>query len=147
MCIRDRYIHCSSPGDGQTSRKVWLISIERRRCSDEVKTRNPLKFAGVPKLPNRSQPLVGRSAPYYKNTWRRYYCLTFFSDCRLNKCLSCEDIPDKVVRWCADGDFLRNFCVPYFKRAACSTFSDLHSKFSLRLHHVWKYGTHPISDR
>jgi len=25
--------------------------------------------------------------------------------------------------------------------------SDLHSKFALRAHHVWKYGRHPISDR
>jgi len=25
--------------------------------------------------------------------------------------------------------------------------SDLHSKFALRPHHVWKYGRHPISDR
>jgi len=25
--------------------------------------------------------------------------------------------------------------------------SDLHSKFALRPHYVWKYGRHPISDR
>jgi len=25
--------------------------------------------------------------------------------------------------------------------------SDLHSKFTLGPHHVWKYGRHPISDR
>jgi len=25
--------------------------------------------------------------------------------------------------------------------------SDMHSKFALRPHHVWKYGRHPISDR
>jgi len=25
--------------------------------------------------------------------------------------------------------------------------SDLHSKFALRPHLVWKYGRHPISDR
>jgi len=24
--------------------------------------------------------------------------------------------------------------------------SDLHSKFALRPHHVWKYGRHPICD-
>jgi len=30
-----------------------------------------------------------------------------------------------VVRWCADGDFLRNFCVLYFQRAACSTFHSI----------------------
>jgi len=36
------------PGDGQTSFKVWLVSGERCRCSNEGKTRNQLKFAGVP---------------------------------------------------------------------------------------------------
>jgi len=30
--------------------------------------------------------------------------------------------PDAVVRWCADGDFWRIFCVVYFQRAVCSTF-------------------------
>ena len=43
-------IQCTSPGDGQTSRKVWLASVERNRCTNEAKTRNPLKFAGVPQI-------------------------------------------------------------------------------------------------
>jgi len=30
--------------------------------------------------------------------------------------------PDKVVRWCPDGEFLAIFCFLYFQRAACSTF-------------------------
>ena len=30
--------------------------------------------------------------------------------------------PDKVVRWCRDGDFWRLFCVLYLQRAACSAF-------------------------
>jgi len=30
--------------------------------------------------------------------------------------------PDKVVRWCLDGDFLASFWVLYFQRAASSTF-------------------------
>ena len=30
--------------------------------------------------------------------------------------------PDKLVRWCRDGDFLATFCVLYFQQAACSTF-------------------------
>ena len=38
---------------------------------------------GCPKLPDRSQLLVGRSSPYCGDMWRRYCCLTsFFSDCR-----------------------------------------------------------------
>jgi len=30
--------------------------------------------------------------------------------------------PDKVARWCADGNFLRHVCVLYFQRATCSIF-------------------------
>ena len=34
----------------------------------------------------------------------------------VDTCLSCEDIADNIVRWCADGDFfLRNFCVLFFQ--------------------------------
>jgi len=37
------------PGDSQTSCKTWLTSTEQRRCSNEAKMQNLLKFAGVPK--------------------------------------------------------------------------------------------------
>ena len=53
------------PGYGQTSSKVWLASGERRRCSNEGKTRKPLNLLECPKLPNRSQPLVGQTSQYY----------------------------------------------------------------------------------
>ena len=51
--------------------------------------------------------------------------------------------PDKVVRWYRNGDFLR----PVFAPSRVHHISDMHSKFALRPHHVWKYGRHPISDR
>ena len=51
--------------------------------------------------------------------------------------------PDKVVRWCRDGDFLR----PVFAASRVQRISDLHSKFALRPHHMPKYGKHPIFDR
>ena len=41
-------------------RKVWLTPNTGVPCSNAAKMRNPLKLAGVPKLPDRSQPLVGR---------------------------------------------------------------------------------------
>jgi len=41
------HTQCTSPGDGQTSCKVWLASGERRRCSNNAKTRHPLRFTGV----------------------------------------------------------------------------------------------------
>jgi len=54
--------------DGRPAEYRWrslfnAADYYRVQCSNAAKTRNPLKFAGCPKLPNRSQPLVGRSSP------------------------------------------------------------------------------------
>jgi len=54
--------------------------------------------------------------------------------------------PDKFVRWCPDGEFLATFWVLYFSASRVQNVSDLHLKFTLRPHHVWKYGIHPICD-
>jgi len=105
-----------------------------------------LNFQGCPKLANRSQPLVGRSSPYYEDVWRRYCCLTGFFPI-VDICLSCEDIARQscgmLPRWRLFGDFL----LAVFSASCTQHVSDLHSKFTLRPHHVWKYGRHPISDR
>ena len=117
-------------------RKVWLMLPTWLLCSNAAKMRKPLKVAGVPQTNERSQPLVGRSSPYCGDIWRRYCCLTSFFPI-VDTCLSCEDIAlqscTMVRRW-------RFFCV-------LQHVSDLHPKFALRPHHVWKYGRHPISDR
>jgi len=101
---------------------------------------------GCPKLTKRSQPLVGWSSPYYGDMWRRYCCLTSFFPI-VYTCLRCEDIAwqscGMVPRWRLSGDFLR----PVFSASRAQHVSDLHSKFTLRPHHVWKYGRHPISNR
>ena len=99
-----------------------------------------------PKLPDRSQPLVGRSPPYYEDMWRTCCCLTrFFSDCRYVAYLR-RYSPTKLcdgVQMAIFGDFLR----PVFSASSVQHVSDLRLKFALRPHHVWKYGRHPISDR
>jgi len=101
---------------------------------------------GCPKLTKWSQPLVGRSSPYCADMLRIYGCLTSFFPI-VDTCLSCEDIARQscamVPRWRLFGDFLR----PVFSASRVQHVSDLHSKFALRPHHVWKYGKHPISDR
>jgi len=74
---------------------------------------------GCPKVPNRSQPLVGRSSPYYEDISRRYCCLTSFFRLSIYA-LVAKMQPNKVVRCCRDGDFLRHFCVLYFQWAACT---------------------------
>ena len=51
------------------------------------------------------------------------------------------------VRWCPDGDFWRLFLRPAFPASRVQQVSDLHLKFALRPHHVWKYGRHRIYGR
>jgi len=43
--------------------------------------------------------------------------------------------PDKVVRWCPDGDF-GDFLRAVFAASRVQHVSDLHLKFALRPHHV-----------
>jgi len=69
------YTYCTSPGDGQTSCKVWLTSVDRGHCSNEGKTRNRLKFAGVPQTRQQISAVSGlkyrRSLPYCGDMWGR----------------------------------------------------------------------------
>ena len=119
----------------------WRPLLECRAVTLPIRETR-FNLQGCPKFLNRPQPLVGRSSPYYEDMWRRYCCLTSFFSI-VNTCLSCEDKPGKLVRWCRDGHFLH----PVFAASRVQHVSDLHSKFALGPHHVWKYGRHPISDR
>jgi len=87
------------------------------------------------------------SGPKFTILWghveeRRYCCLAIFPI--VDACLSCEDTARQscamVPRWRFFGDFLH----PVFaaSRVQYTYISDLHSKFALRPHHVWKYGRH-----
>jgi len=97
---------------------------------------------GCPKLASRSQPLVGPSSPYYQDMWRRHCCLTSFFPI-VNTCLNSEDTARQscamVPKW--------RFLCPVFPASRMQHISDLHSKFALGPHHVWKYGRHPICGR
>jgi len=123
-------------------------------CSNAAKTRNQVKT---------NETTSAASGPKFTNCgdiWRTYCCLTSFFPI-VDTCLNCEDIARQscamVPRW----RFLATFLRPVFfsePRAslpfpeACfltygpSFISDLHSKFTLGPHHVWKYGRHRISD-
>ena len=56
----------------------WLTPTTRVPCSNAVKTRKPLKFAGVPQINQRISAANGPKSPYCKNVWGRYCCLTNF---------------------------------------------------------------------
>jgi len=58
-------------------------------CSNTAKTRNQLKFGGVPQTNETIS--VGRSSPYCGDIWRTYCCLTSFFQI-IDTCLSWEDI-------------------------------------------------------
>jgi len=101
---------------------------------------------GCPKLTKRSQPLVGRSLPYYGDMWSGYCCLTSFFPI-VHTCLGYEDIAREscamVPRW----RFLATFLGSAFSAIRMPHIWDLHSKFALRPHHVWKYCRHPMCGR
>jgi len=59
-------------------RKVWLTPTTRCRAVTLPRRETRWNLQGCPKLANRSQPLVGRSSPYYQDIWRTYRCLTSF---------------------------------------------------------------------
>jgi len=96
---------------------------------------------GCPKLTNRSQPLGGRSSTYYEDMWGRYWCLTSFFGLSIHA-PAAKIQSDKVVRWCQNDDIVH----PGFSASRVQHISDMHTKFALRPHHVWKYGRHPITD-
>jgi len=66
---------------------VWVTPTTRVPCSNAAKTRNPLKFAGVPQT---SEPILAVSSPHYEDVWRRYcFFTTFFLIVGIR--LSCDD--------------------------------------------------------
>jgi len=74
---------------------VWLTPTTRLPCSKATKTRNPLKFAGVPQTP---EPISAVSGP--KFTILRGHVEEVLV---LNKSIHALVVkiqPDKVVRWC-----------------------------------------------
>ena len=127
-------------------RKVWMTPTTRVPCGNAAKTRNPLKFAGVPQT---RQQVSTVSWP--KFTILRGHVEEILLPNELFFRLSIHAVvakiqPDKVVRWCRNGDFWRffAFCI---SASRVQYISDLYSKFALRPHHVCKYGRYPVCDR
>jgi len=125
---------------------VWLTPTTRMPCSNAAKTRNQLKFAGVPQT---RQQISAVSGPKFTILSGYVEKILLFNNFFLivDICLTCEDIAREscamVPRWRIFGDFLG----PAFPASHVQHISDMHSKFALRPHHVSKYGKHPICDR
>jgi len=121
---------------------VWLTPTTKVPCSNAAKTRNPLKFAGVPQT---RQHFSAVSRPKFTILAGHVEDVLLFNKFFLtvDRCLSSEDKTDKVVRWCQNSVFLRRV----FPASRMQHISVLHSKFALTPHHVWKYGRHSVCDR
>ena len=100
-------------------------------------------ITAVMKLRREARLLVVRSLPCCAVSWRRYCCLTSFFSI-VDTCLSCEDAARQscamMPRWWMFGHFLH----PVFSASHLQHISDMHPKFALRRHHVWKYGRHSV---
>jgi len=125
---------------------VWLTPTTWLPCSNAAKTWKQLKLAGVPQT---TGPISAANRSKFTILWEHLEEILLLNNFFpiVDTCLSCEDIARQtctmVRRWQFFGDFLR----PAFSASPMQHVSDLHPKFALRPHHVWKYGRHPISDR
>ena len=104
-------------------------------CSNAAKTRNQLKFAGVPQT---GQPISAASRPKFTILWIHVEDILLFNKFFpiVDTCLSCEDIARQSCGMVARWRFLATFLRPVFSASRVQQASDQHLKFALRPHHV-----------
>jgi len=120
---------------------VWLTPTAGVPCSNGAKTRNSLKFAGVPQTCQQFSAVIGQKFTILWGPVEEVLVFNKFFPI-VDTCLNCEDMARQscamVPRW--------RFLCPVFSASCVQHISDMHSKFALKPHHVWKYGRYPISD-
>jgi len=99
---------------------VWLTPTTRMPCSNAAKMRNQLKFAWVPQT---TGSISAASGPKFTILCRHVEDILLLNKYffRLSiRALIVKILPDKVVRWCPDGDFWRllGSCISSKLRAA-----------------------------
>jgi len=126
-------------------RKVWLMLITWLPCSNAAMTRKPLKLAGVPQT---GKPMSAASGPKFTILWGHLEDILLLNKFFpiVDTCLNCKDIAQQICAMVTRWRFLATFLRPVFSVSRMQHVSDLHPKFALRAHHVWKYGRHPIYD-
>jgi len=112
-------------------------------CRNAAKTRNLLKFAEVPQTRQQISAVSGLKFTILWGHMEEVLLFNkFFYDCRYVPSLR-RYSPTKLC----DGAQMAIFLRRVFSVSRMQHISDLHSKFTLRPHHVCKYGRHPICDR
>jgi len=115
-------------------RKVWLTPNTGVPCSNEAKTRKPLKFAGMPQTNETISAASGPKFTILRGHVEEVLLLNIFSDCRYMLYLR-RYSPTKLcdgAQMAIFGDFLP----PVFAASRVQHISDLHSKFALGPRHV-----------
>jgi len=106
-------------------------------CSNAANTQNPLKFVGMPQTTGWISAATGPKFTIFRGRVEDILLLNKFFPIVIT-CLNCEDIARQscamVPRW----RFLATFLHPVFSPSRVKQVSDLHLKFALRPHHVWK---------
>jgi len=123
-------------------RKDWLTPTAGVPCSNAARTRKPLKFAWC-QTRQQFSAVIGPKFTILRGHVEEILAFNHFLIILIHRlsmhALVAKIWPDKVARWCRDGDFLR----PVFSASRVQQVSDLHPKFALRPHHVC---LHPICD-
>jgi len=146
----------NAQNDGRTAKYRWCPLFNATKfgwrplleCRAVTLPRRETRWnlQGCPKLPDRSQALVGRKVTILWGHVEEILLLNKFYSI-VDTCLSSEDIARQscamVPKWPIMGDFLG----PAFSVSRTQHVSDLHSKFALGPHHVSKCGTHPMCGR
>ena len=131
---------------GTIAQLCWAISWQLRQLSTIGKNLLSSNMSSTcPHNMMNFSPLAAEIDPVVWGTpanFNGFRLTSFFSI--VDTCVSCEDIAQQscamVPRW----RFLATFLRPVFSASRVQQVSDLHLKFALRPHHVWKYGRHPI---
>jgi len=130
--------------DGRPAERRWRPLFNAAKfCSNAAKTRNPLKFAGVPQTTGSISAASGLKFTMLCGHVEAILLLNNFFPI-VDTCLSCEDIARQSCAMLPRWRFLATFLRRVFSASHVQQVSDLHLKFTLRPHHVWKYGRHPI---
>jgi len=120
---------CSTP-------QSRLTPTTRMPGTNAAKTRNPLRFAGVPKTNETISAVSGPKFTITKTCGGGIAVQQFFPIVDRPTCLSCEDRAQQncamVPRW----RFFASFLHSVFPAMCVQHISDLHSKFAIRPHHV-----------
>jgi len=134
--------------DGHPAKHRWrpLFNATKFGCRSYLTTkmRKLLKLAGVLQT---TGSILAASRPKFTIFWghlEKILLLNKFFFPIVDTCLSCEDIARQSCRMVCRRQLFGDFLCPAFPASRVQHVSDMHLKFALKPHHVWKYGRHPI---